>query len=176
MEMLKKSISVSNNTINNRCSNCGECCTTFLPITKKEYYTIQKYLYEHPEITNERHIVGNDMHVLCPFRDRVNKRCKIYEVRPYVCRQFLCSKSLNTLAKEKEVYLKRAYFNSYETNIISMQRLFFRDVAWEYKVTYDYLGCRTLEDFDKKIQLLSIFQVEDLISFHAIRKGDRENE
>lgn len=37
-------IKITNFTKNGKCSNCGECCTRFLPISSKEKKEIMRYL------------------------------------------------------------------------------------------------------------------------------------
>ena len=34
-------------TINGKCSNCGECCGSILPVTKKEIKRIKAYVRKH---------------------------------------------------------------------------------------------------------------------------------
>jgi hypothetical protein len=94
-------LDITDNTIFGHCSNCGECCTDYLIITDKELKAIKKYLKHHPEI--------HDMTrpVLCPFRDPIRMRCQIYEVRPEICRRFLCHNSLDIIAKNKKELSQR---------------------------------------------------------------------
>lgn len=159
---------VTNNCNGSKCSNCGECCGEFLPITKKEYYIIKDYLLKHPEITEQVHVEGGNVHLLCPFRDRENKCCTIYPVRPLVCRQFLCLKSLKTIEKAKIDLHKRADFNHMDTanspmiNLISFHALFFGDVKWEADVLYNMceqnlamlraLNVNTVVDYENMIK------------------------
>lgn len=145
-------ILVKDSTVDGKCSNCGECCTEFVPLTKSEYKNIKEYLKRHPEITNEQHITPEGLHVLCPFRDRENKRCKIYEVRPFVCRRFICNLPMNQLEKNKLFGLQRAYYNNMDpSSIVSFHTLFFNDIQWELQVLYVMLGATDEEDFKKKL-------------------------
>lgn len=81
---------INNNTINNKCSRCGECCGLFIPFTKKELKRIKEYVKEH-NIKPYPRINDNNMYASCCFFNREEHKCTIYEVRPFVCKNFLCS-------------------------------------------------------------------------------------
>ena len=34
-------------TVNGECSQCGSCCTNFLPMTRKEIREIRRYIKKH---------------------------------------------------------------------------------------------------------------------------------
>ena len=91
---------VTDMTENGRCSCCGSCCSAILPMTKNEIEIIKRYLRKHP-VKEQRHngMVGSDM--TCPFRDEKNKVCLIYQVRPWICRDFMCNKSAADIRKGK---------------------------------------------------------------------------
>lgn len=149
-------IHVQDNTINGKCSNCGECCTDFVPITIREYKTIKAYLKKHPEITNERYYTPEGIHVLCPFRDRETKRCKIYEVRPLVCQSFLCSFKRDKLIANRTFGIERAAYNNADpTTMVSFHTLFFGDIQWEVDVLAGYVGATSKKDFNEKIKALN---------------------
>ena len=38
---------VINYTENGKCSNCGQCCTDYIPISQKEINRIRKYIKKH---------------------------------------------------------------------------------------------------------------------------------
>lgn len=140
-ENMVMTMSITNNCNSSKCSNCGECCSEFLPITKKEYYVIKEYLENHPEIKEQKHINKKDMHLLCPFRDNENKCCTIYPVRPLVCKQFLCLKNKEHIESTKIKLHKRAYFNHMDSennmvNLVSFHALFFNDINWEAQALY----------------------------------------
>lgn len=44
-------------------------------------------------------MVGVDM--TCPFRDERNKKCLIYEIRPAICRAFMCNHTYEDIMKAK---------------------------------------------------------------------------
>lgn len=99
-------VEVEDKTILSRCSNCGECCTNFIPMTRDEIKQIHEYLKQHPEITEQRH-ENAEFDLTCPFRDDSRKRCLIYDVRPAICRSFICNKDTSTLQHEKQQAHKR---------------------------------------------------------------------
>ena len=80
---------IKNNTVNNKCSRCGECCGLFVPFTDKEIEEIKQYVKEH-NITQENRITDKGFEARCCFYDVKNHCCKIYPVRPYVCKDFSC--------------------------------------------------------------------------------------
>jgi len=146
------SVHVNDNTIKGKCSNCGECCTEFIPLTKTECKLIKQHLKQHPEIKNQQHIVDNNIHMLCPFRDREKQRCTIYSVRPFVCRRFICSTPHEELVMNKAFGLKRAHYNSLESSsYITLHTLFFNDIEWELKVLYNMVGATDEQDFKTKL-------------------------
>jgi Fe-S-cluster containining protein len=91
-------------TNNGKCSGCGSCCSRYLPMSQKEINQIHRYINKH-QIKQQKQICNilakptRDM--TCPFLDlnKKNKKCTIYEVRPLVCREFLCTGKMK-LSKE----------------------------------------------------------------------------
>ena len=56
--------------------------------------------------------VGVDM--TCPFRDEANKKCLIYEIRPAICREFMCNHTHEDIMKAK--------FDFHRTNRVVLMR------------------------------------------------------
>lgn len=83
-----------------KCSNCGECCSNCLPLSEAEIQQIHKYIKKH-NIKEQRHnfMVGTDM--TCPFRDNAHRKCLIYEIRPAICREFMCNHTHDDIMKAK---------------------------------------------------------------------------
>lgn len=112
------------------CSRCGECCAAMIPLTRKEEKEIRKYIKEN-EIEPEFFLKDNAMNLQCCFYDKENKLCKIYEVRPSICRSFKCNRLTSELNKERDDNHKRAYWNNIsngkEKNITDMRLLFYDD-------------------------------------------------
>ena len=102
--------------INGRCTECGECCSEVLPLCESDVLRIYKYIKQHSiEPTSDpRHISGVEAD--CPFRDRTKQKeqCLIYEVRPSVCRNYICSNFPECLVSVKDfptVNIRRLLFN-----------------------------------------------------------------
>lgn len=116
-----KDIKVTNYTNNGICSGCGECCGDILHLSKREIKKIDEYLKKHKiEATPRNIMVLYDN--TCPFRNNKEKKCKIYEVRPDICRVYKCDKT------PEEVYKNRELNNSQRLTR-SMRNLFFNDMG-----------------------------------------------
>lgn len=81
-------------TVDGKCSSCGECCSTILPASDEEIKEIKQYVQKN-HIKPKSNITApmmNTIDLTCPFLD-VSKehKCMIYEVRPLICRKFICS-------------------------------------------------------------------------------------
>ena len=100
-----ESVKITDFTVDGKCSGCGQCCSNLLPLSISEVQRIRAYIKKHG-IKEQRHnaMVGVDM--TCPFRDDVNKKCLIYNIRPAICRQFVCNHT-----KEDIIKAKRAFHN-----------------------------------------------------------------
>lgn len=108
-------------TEDGKCSQCGSCCSDFLPVGKHELKRIRDYVKKH-EIKQRRHCapfaqkIKIDM--VCPFRNNDEKRCEIYPVRPAICRDFRCDKP------KKGIWADRAKYES-KFSVVSMRETFF---------------------------------------------------
>lgn len=108
-------------TVDGHCSNCGSCCSNFLPVSDVEIKRIRKYI--------KRHGVKEQIRVLptanptwdmtCPFRSDKEKKCLIYEVRPGICRDFQCDKP------KKQIYANRDLYHG-KYAVYDMRKEFFR--------------------------------------------------
>jgi len=92
---------VVNNTKDNECSNCGQCCSDLLPLSEKEVQTIKKYIRQK-HIKEQRHNVALGVDLTCPFRDEGQRKCLIYEVRPEICRGFICNQSKDEIITRRD--------------------------------------------------------------------------
>ena len=108
---------VTDFTVNGKCSDCGSCCSDFLPLSKSEVKRIKAYIKKH-HIKEQRHNMQIGYDITCPFRDDLNKGCTIYEVRPEICRAFRCDKPIEQLIKIKQK-------NHAEKTIICMRNKFY---------------------------------------------------
>lgn len=101
MDNLKSAIDKMNSgvydfTDDGKCTQCGACCSNYLPMTQKEIATIHRFVKKH-DIKEFKHLfpVSNDtFDMTCPFMDdsKQKEKCRIYSVRPEICKQFICSK------------------------------------------------------------------------------------
>ncbi len=84
-------------TDNGKCVQCGKCCSNLLPMTDEEISVIRKYIKRH-HIKEHRHflpLAEPAIDMTCPFLndDKKTEKCDIYEVRPRICRDFICCPS-----------------------------------------------------------------------------------
>lgn len=92
--------------IGGKCSNCGECCTDLLPVSERELRRIRQYVARHGR--KEHHnapllaIRQAMVDMTCPFRNPATSRCDIYEVRPEICRSFICTKTVEQAQAERD--------------------------------------------------------------------------
>ena len=114
-----KDLNITNYTCNGKCSNCGQCCGDILYLSHKEIKRIKDYVKKNKiEPTPKIMFVACDN--TCPFRDNKNKKCKIYEVRPEICRVYKCDKTPEETYKNREIV-------SFDKLQKSMRDLFFHD-------------------------------------------------
>lgn len=91
---------VTDFTVKGKCSNCGQCCSGVLPLSRAEVERIKRYLTQNP-VKEQRHNVMTGVDMTCPFRDERNRVCLIYPVRPDICVAFLCSYSPEDIQRTK---------------------------------------------------------------------------
>lgn len=112
------------------CTKCGNCCAATIPLTRKEEKRIREYINKN-NIEPEFFQTETDMNLRCCFYDRTNKICKIYEVRPSICKSFKCNRNINELLKERDVNQKKAYWNhitdTEQSHLTDMRLLFYDD-------------------------------------------------
>lgn len=85
-------------TKNGKCTGCGNCCARFIPISDREIRVIRQYIKKH-YIKEQKHTYPAPLahppsfDLICPFMDDSKKKdkCAIYEVRPVICRCFICN-------------------------------------------------------------------------------------
>ena len=83
---------IYNFTKDGKCSGCGCCCSNLLPMSQKEVDVIHRYLKKRnvKECKHLLPVAKQALDMTCPFRDNDKKICTIYEVRPEICKQFIC--------------------------------------------------------------------------------------
>lgn len=108
-------------TIGGKCSSCGQCCSDLLPMSNKEIKAIKAYVKEH-SIKEQRHNYLTGVDMTCPFRDEANRKCLIYTIRPWICRQFMCNHTqrdiedakAKTHEKYRPVFMRAEFFGNKE--------------------------------------------------------------
>jgi Fe-S-cluster containining protein len=83
-------------TVNGKCTGCGECCSNILPLSHEELDRIKAYVKKHDikPISHIAPLADNILDMVCPFCDLTKeKKCTIYNIRPEVCKVFICSKT-----------------------------------------------------------------------------------
>ena len=85
---------IYNFTVDGKCSGCGNCCSNLLPMSEKEIKAIQKYIRKNHilECKHNIPVINKPYDMTCPFLDtgKSKNKCRIYEVRPLICRLFIC--------------------------------------------------------------------------------------
>ena len=86
---------------NNKCSECGQCCSRLLPLSKKDIKRIRTFVKKHDVYYTPLHplpLSNLETHN-CPFLNpnEEKHRCMIYPARPEICRVFTCEQGHGTL-------------------------------------------------------------------------------
>jgi|GEM_PF-512226 len=113
---------VTDYTINGKCSECGSCCSDFLPLSSEEIRRIKAYINKH-RLKAHSHVPViqiDQLDFTCPFRDDASAQCDIYEIRPAICRSFMCN-----YEKERCKNCKDKFHGRYRS--VSMRETFFYD-------------------------------------------------
>lgn len=132
-------------TCNGQCSRCGNCCMPVIPLTIAEYKKIKTYILKN-NITKVNPFDGNNFYCLCPFYDRDNKCCKIYSVRPAVCRDFKCDLPLKVIEDNRIYYDKIADINgNHSDRFIPLDLLFYDDPTITLMYATNKFGANTEE-------------------------------
>ena len=105
-EILEACETYENHCIDGRCSGCGECCADLLPLTAEEVRRLKAYAKKHglKEHTQAPFFDPGAIDLTCPFRNQAEGKCDVYEVRPKICRDFICSKSKEQAYRDRDLY------------------------------------------------------------------------
>ena len=108
-----------NFTVNGECSNCGACCSSLLPLSRREVREIKRYVNKHhikPHIKSYGVPTAKPISfdLTCPFRDDINRVCTIYPIRPDICRSFRCDKPKKNDYDKNLFQTARHLFNMWE--------------------------------------------------------------
>ena len=116
-------LDITDFTNNGECIRCGNCCSDFLPLSKREIKDIRRYIKKH-NIKRQAHtfvplnITADALDATCPFYSHLEKKCVIYETRPDICREFKCNKP------HPEIESTRRFFGE-TRHVYSMSGVFF---------------------------------------------------
>lgn len=109
------------NTKGGKCSQCGECCSNLLPMSRIEVETIREYIRKNDikEYKTLFPFANPTLDLTCPFLDRnkETEKCRIYEVRPLICKAFVCNHKKGEYPEE---------FLTGEYDIFNLRETFFR--------------------------------------------------
>ncbi len=96
---------------NPNCINCNDCCSLGSILTDSEYKKLKNYFTNNPK-GRKIHAEGVELiisyykkgmfYAMCPLSDPTTKKCKIYDRRPKICRDFHCKKELDKSDIKKE--------------------------------------------------------------------------
>jgi len=100
------------------CSRCGECCGDFLPLSAVEIDRIKTYVRKHQVKEQINLVMDSPINFKCPFRDDSKRICTIYEVRPEICRCFMCNYEKTKIRATKQLLHQK-------NMVISMRGEFF---------------------------------------------------
>lgn len=93
-------------TKDGKCSSCGSCCSRYLPLSSKELKEIKRYVKKY-HIKPQKHFaptIEPTLDFTCPLRNDAERKCMCYEVRPQICRSFLCSNPKNGIMATKQEF------------------------------------------------------------------------
>lgn len=158
---------ISDKTCKGQCSRCGECCSIFIPFTEKELSIIKEYVSKH-NIQPVNRFTPKGMEAMCCFYDSKNHKCNIYEVRPFVCRDFKCDHK--DWLKRRNQYEKRSkYNNTVGKKFIAatFDDLIYDDYRYilQYFVSLSYDEITKGVESSKLVNLLKLVNREDTLKF-----------
>ncbi len=109
-----------------QCRECGACCSDILPVTKSEIREIKRYVKLHnikpKDYSFAVYALPNCQDRTCPFLDisKQDKKCMIYEVRPSICKDFVCNKTKTEMAADVGLSLEEDFY------VVSMRKEIFK--------------------------------------------------
>lgn len=152
---------------NGNCSRCGNCCTIAIPITREEENKIRQYIKKN-DIQPENLYEENNFYAYCCFYDRKNHKCKIYDVRPSICRSFQCNRNIEELEKEKIINHYRAFWNHMDlegnlSNFTTFDLLFYNNPKPIINLIFNSIeGKITEEKYKEIIEKMKKWGLEEL--------------
>lgn len=87
---------VTDLTTNGHCpEGCGECCSNLLPCTEYELDRLARYAKDHNIMMVKEHasipMANKVIDMCCPFRNEEKRICEVYDVRPAICKEYMCN-------------------------------------------------------------------------------------
>lgn len=112
-------------TCEGKCSRCGNCCSNFIPLMDSDISRIRRYVKKH-NIKPHRILAPTAQLLIdatCPFLDttKSDNKCKIYHIRPYICKRFSCADEGNIFN-----YLNDKTLMNNEFHVVDMRNTFFQ--------------------------------------------------
>ena len=98
---------ITNFTSGGQCSNCGACCSNYLPVSESDLKKIRKYVETHNIHDMRSELPAQVIDMRCPFRDEKKSKCVIYPVRPQICRSFICNMEEKDIVRNKNTFHHR---------------------------------------------------------------------
>lgn len=100
-------------TNNGECTQCGQCCGSLLPLSKKEISIIREYV-KWKGIKPCKHLgpfAELPIDFTCPFLDtsKSKEKCLIYDIRPEICRVYKCDNAQFGTDEEREFFRAKHY-------------------------------------------------------------------
>lgn len=165
---------IHNNTINGKCSRCGQCCSAFIPFTKTEAATIKKYVQEH-NIEPVDRIDKYQLKVFCPFFNQQEHKCNIYEVRPYVCKDFICSNK--DWEQKRDHYGEICNFNGTGKNnqLVSLDDVIYNDYSFTLRYLISIIIKNKINNDDQVVKLFMSCRRLDLLQYFSAVTSDNVN-
>ena len=115
--------SVTDFTVDGHCSGCGACCSDFLPVSGEEVERIRAYVSKHHLKEHINKVaVGYFVDATCPFRDDVNRKCDVYDVRPEICRSFQCDQDTESIRLNRDLLHNRYRARSMRAEFFGNER------------------------------------------------------
>ena len=173
LEQISNNDNIKDMTKEGKCSKCGECCGLFIPFTKKELKIIKEYVNKNnikPMFRYNTAIGSFDAR--CPFYNSIQHKCNIYEVRPHVCKDFICSRK-NWKDKRNE-YGLNADYNSIGKPLASFDDLIYNDYEpiIRFILALSIIDSTGKPESNRFLSLLKYFKRDDLLKFLKVTDED----
>ena len=119
-------LTYENHCVDGRCSDCGECCSDLLPLTVEEVRRLKAYAQKHglKEHTQAPFFDPGAIDLTCPFRNQIEGKCDVYEVRPKICRSFICSKSREQARHDRDLLHQKRSVHSLRYEVFGNKKAF----------------------------------------------------